>query len=431
MSSLLGSAPPARQRGRAGALPRTVKVDPALVLRLALLFSLTAGALLAWLVGAADRVLLLSVPALLVLALSIALAYALARQQALSTALSNAVDSLPIQFAYIDADQRCRFNNRAWQETWGLSAKTLYGKPLRELFAPAVYAQIAPCLALALAGQRQDFELQVEGGPGPRDLAVTLLPDRTAEGQVRGVYVLLTDIGPRKAAEQRERDQLLAMAQVARLASVGEITSEIAHQINQPLAAIAMFSNAAQRSLDNGEDPARLRDWMATINTQAKRASDVVQRLRRFAHQGEIRSAPIDLNASVQEALALADSERQAGQVAIALQLEPDLPPVLAADILVEQVLYNLLHNAIQAAARSEHGQIAVRTWADPQRVWLEVTDHTPEAPPRQDPAEAEDHCLGLALSRNILASLQGDMICSQQPQGGRRVCLSLPRLKP
>ncbi len=258
--------------------------------------------------------------ALIVLLASSVLAYAIARQRALSKALEQAVDNLPVLIAYIDAGQHFRFNNRAYLDTYGITPKDLYGKSMREILGEDGYGQVRPYLEQALAGQRTEFELHEESGPGPRDLAVTYVPDVADNGQVQGLYALVTDISLRKAAERREREHLLELAQVSRLASVGEVTGEIAHQINQPLAAIAMFSNAAQRTLASGGDVGKLGDWMASINTQAKRASDVVQRLRRFARPGEIKSVRLDLNGSVREAIAILEAEARAKQVALHLE---------------------------------------------------------------------------------------------------------------
>jgi PAS domain S-box-containing protein len=378
--------------------------------------------------------------ALLVIVLSSSMAYAIARQRALSKALEQAVDNLPVLIAYIDARQRFRFNNRAYLDTYGITPKNLYGRHVREILGEAGYGQVRPHLEQALAGRRMEFELHGNTGPGPRDLAVTYVPDVADSGQVQGVYALITDITLHQAAEQRERDHLLELARISRLASMGEITSEIAHQINQPLAAIAMFSNAAQRTLENGGDQGKLRDWMETINCQAKRAGDVVQRLRRVAQSGEIKSTPLDLNDRVREVVALAEPEARAKQVDLRLELADPLPVVLAASILMEQVIYNLVHNAIRAAAdQVQPRQVTIRTHADASRVWVEVFDYGPRM--RQEPGRAVGEPaadqfdaglgIGLSISRSIVTSYHGDLICGQREEGGGVVSFSLPSLRP
>jgi PAS domain S-box-containing protein len=372
----------------------------------------------------------------LVLLATTALAYAIARQRALTQSLEQAVDNVPVLIAYVDSNQRYRFNNRAYLDTYGISPMDLYGKHVSEIVGAASYRELQPRLERALQGERVEFEMHQDDRPGPRDLAVTFVPDGAVV--IHGVYILTTDITQRRAAERREQEQQQEMLQVSRLASVGEITNEIAHQINQPLAAIAMFSNAAQRTLEKGGDVAKLRDWMETINAQAKRASEVVQRLRRFAYQGEIRSTALDLNGSLREAIGLVESEARARQVALDMELDEALPPVMAAAILMEQVIYNLLHNAIRSAA--DHGrQVMVRTLADSDRVWVEVRDRQDVGDPALDDfsiepvAEQIDQAfgVGLSISRGIVTSYGGDILCRHNKDGGSQVSFYLPRLEP
>jgi PAS domain S-box-containing protein len=371
--------------------------------------------------------------ALLALVLSTLLAFAITRQRALALALEQAVDNLPVLVSYIDTAQRQRFNNRAFLETYGLSPQALYGRHVRETLGDVGYEQARPHLERALAGQRQEFELHQSGHQEPRELAAIYVPDLSGTGTVQGVYSLMTDISGRVAAERREREHLLELAQISRLASVGEVTREIAHQINQPLAAIAMFSNAAQRMLENNFDVNQLREWMATINHQAKRASEVVQRLRRFAQGGEIKSGPVDLNAAVCEVLALLEPEAQARQITLETHLAEALPSVLASGILLEQVIYNLVQNAIRIAAdRGLPGELTLRTHADADQVWMEV--HNPGGGERTVEANAEhpDEVLdlGLSVSRGILNSYQGDLISRSNDDGSTEVRFFLPRMQ-
>lgn len=377
---------------------------------------------------------------LLVVAASSALAYAIARQRALARTLEQAVDNVPVLIAYLDAEQRFRFNNRAYLDTYGITPKGLYGKHLREILGEDGYAKVLPRLEQALAGERMEFELHLDNGPGPRDLSVTYVPDVADNGKIRGIYALIGDITQRLASEQRERDHMLELAQVSRLASVGEVTREIAHQINQPLAAIAMFSNAAQRTLESAGEQSKLRDWMEAINTQAKRASEVVQRLRRFATVGELKSAPLDLNGPVREVVALAEPEASARRVELSLELADALPAVQASGILMEQVIYNLVHSAIRAAAdQAQPGRVTIRTHADASKVWVDVLDNGPWIDRRQEQGLTEPDTdqadsglgIGLSISRSIVTSYQGDMICQLNAVGGTRVCFSLPRLSP
>jgi PAS domain S-box-containing protein len=377
------------------------------------------------------------VMAFLVLAAASALAYAVARQRALSRSLEQAVDNVPVLIAYIDAESCFRFNNRAYFDIYGITPKSLFGRHVRDIFGEDGYREMLPYLEQALAGQRVEFALFLEQGEGPRDLAITFVPDVAGSG--RGVYALITDITQRRVLERREREHRKELAQISRLASVGEITNEIAHQINQPLAAIAMFSHAAQRTLEKGGEPDKLRGWMETINNQAKRASEVVQRLRRFAQQGEIRSAPLDLNHSVREAAALVEIDARGHQIELCLELEDPLPHVMAAGILMDQVIYNLLHNAIRSAAGlGQPGRVMVRSHADASRVWVAVSDQPAVGDMSENEYTIEPGIeqidlgfeVGLSISRSIVTSYEGDIVCRQNKVGGSQVSFYLPRLE-
>jgi len=376
--------------------------------------------------------------ALLVLVASSALAYAIARQRALANALEQAVDNVPVMVSYLDGEQRYRFNNRAYFQAYGITPKELYGKHVREVVGEDGYRQIQPRLDQAMTGQRVEFEIRREVGGRQRDLLTSYVPDMTADGQVLGLFVLISDITELKDSERREKEHLLELAHLSRLASVGEVTAEIAHQINQPLAAIAMFSNAAQRKL--GDDQSQVRNWLATINAQAKRASEEIQQLRRFIDPGKTEAVALDLNGPVREVAALLAYESGARQVGLNLELAESLPPVLAVGIMLEQVIFNLARNAIQATVRNlGTGRVTIRTHADTERVWVEVIDDGPGV----DQAYSEhlfepfgarsDQGLGvnLAISRAIVNNYNGDIGYRNRAAGGALFYFFLPRISP
>jgi PAS domain S-box-containing protein len=377
---------------------------------------------------------------LLLLVLSFALAYAIARQHALSMALGRAVDNLPVLIAYIDNGQRFRFNNRAYLDVYGIAPRELYGKQLADVVGAEAYAKLQPHLEQALAGEQAECELHIEMGTRQLDLAVTLVPDLTGGGHVRGIYAQATDITQRKASEQREREHLLELAKVSRMASVGEITSEIAHQVNQPLAAIAMFSNAAQRTLEKGGEPGQLRDWMVTINAQAKRASDIIQRMRRFARREDMQSTALDLNETVREVVGLLEPVARARQVEVRLDLADSVPPVLASAALMEQVIYHLLRNAIRSAeGAAPAGLVTVRSRADATLVSVEVCNRAPASDRSPDMPDfdtlqghqADTACADLSTSREIVGGLQGELYCLCTPEGGSQIYFTLPIMEP
>ncbi len=439
-------------RGGRGSLAQIVRVETRLVIKLALLFSLwmlLPLILLEMSLHHIEAVHILNVSQidletlwgvllfLLALALSLALAFSIARQQSLAKALGQAVDNLPMQFAYIDAARCYRFNNRASLDNASNLGEGHYGRPVREVLGESTYRQIEPYLDRALSGQRVDFELHLADGDRASDLAVAYLPDVADSGQVKGLFVLADDITRRKQAERRDKEQLLEFAHLSRLASVGEVAAEIAHQINQPLAAIAMFSSAAERTLAGGGDPEQVRAWLATINAQSKRASEVIGSLRRFVRPGKMDPVVLDVNTPLREVAALLAHDAAARQVGLNLEFGESLPPILATGILIEQVVFNLARNAILAAAGLPHpAQVTIRSHADAKRVWVDVFSagsgqvEAPDSAEDEADAAALEEGLGfsLAISRSIIAGFNGEVGCRSRAGGATFCYFHLPR---
>lgn len=446
-----------------GSLARIVRVESRQVIRLGLLFSLWMLLPLLLLLIAQQQIQSTINPGpgvfggealwavlcvVLAIVMSLALAFSIARQQALAGALERAVNNLPMQFAYIDAERCYRFSNRAYLMTCGNPEQAFIGRSVREVLGEESYRQIEPHLDQALLGERVDFELRLPDGNRIGDLAVSYLPDTTRDGKVKGLFVLADDITARKRSERRNKEQLLEFAQLSRMASVGEVAAEIAHQINQPLAAIAMFSSAAERTLAGGGDLAQVRGWLETINGQSKRASEVIGSLRRFVRTDTMEPVVLDLNLPLREVAALLAHDAAAHQVGLSLELADPLPRVKAAGILIEQVVFNLTRNAIRAAAgQSQPGQVTIRSRADAERVWVEVLGNGPtprtcgnQTDGAAEPANAETTetdgglAFSLATSRSIIDSFHGEVGCHCDNSGdtysGTFCFFNLPRCK-
>ncbi len=367
-----------------------------------------------------------------------ALAFAISRNRALAQVMEKVVDNVPALVAYVDAEQRYRFNNMTYERFFGLKPKQIYGKSMRELLGEEAYRKSRPYIDEALSGNAVTFERQLtDAGRAVHDVAVSYLPDIAHHEEVRGFYVIVNDVSPIKASQRRERQQMLELAHVSRLASMGEMATQIAHEINQPLAAIAMYSAAGLRTMQGEVDHGKIRNWLDAINAQAKRASEIVQRVRRFVRKGELQLVPVDVNQIARETAALIDHEARSHAVEIVLELEEDLPPVHGERVLLEQVIFNLVRNAIDAVLdRSGRHRVTLKTASDPQLVYVEVSDSGPGV----DPALGEHIFdsfttskqgglgMGLAISRSIVEAHGGALRFATNPEGGATFTFSLAR---
>lgn len=360
------------------------------------------------------------------------------RNTALARLTENVIDNLPVLIAYVDAEQCYRFNNLAYERMFGLNPREIFGMSMRELLGEASYREVRPFIEQALAGQAVTIERRLPYAmAGWHDVIISYIPDVEADGRVSGFHVLVSDVTPVKESERRERQRMLELAHVSRLAGLGAMASEIAHEVNQPLAAIAMYSAACLRTLGRADGRDQIEPWLAAINTQAKRASEVVRRLRRFVSRGDIQAGPMDLNQVAREVAGLMQFDADRHGIAIALDLADGMPALSAELILVEQVLFNLVRNALEAlSGQTGPGRIAIRTGFDARQAWVEVRDNGPGVNAALGETifesfktdKREGLGLGLAISRSIVEAHGGALAYVNNPEGGATFRCTLPR---
>ncbi|WP_084536871.1 sensor histidine kinase [Azospirillum halopraeferens] len=229
---------------------------------------------------------------------------------------------------------------------------------------------------------------------------------------------------------QRERDQL------SRLGIVGEMASTIAHELNQPLGAITNFANGMNRILESGQpDMAMLRHGVQAVTQQAERATAIIRRTRGFVRRRDARRSVIDVNVAVIEALTLFGAPETPSAVRIHTEFAIGLPSVRADRIEVQQVLLNLVQNAIDATREVGGGAISVRTDTVDGMVRVAVCDCGPgidaaAASRLFEPfytTKPDGLGLGLSICRTIVERHGGRIVATGNPQGGLTVAFTLP----
>lgn len=238
-----------------------------------------------------------------------------------------------------------------------------------------------------------------------------------------------------KAAVQEAQARLL---RVARASTVGELTTSIAHEVNQPLAAIASSAEACQRWL--AQDPPNVdkaRQTVARILADAHRAGDVIARIRGLTQGAAPERHAFDLNQALDEMLALSRSELDQHGVTVALLLEDGLPPVQADRVQVQQVIGNLILNAVDAmdAVPAAERRLSLLTRRDGHRVSLSVRDRGIGLPPDQPErvfdafwtTKSQGLGLGLSLSRSMIEANDGHIRAERVAGGGACFIFDLP----
>lgn len=257
----------------------------------------------------------------------------------------------------------------------------------------------------------------------------------TYTGAVVETISVLRDITARVQAEANKRRLEDELAHTSRLITLGELASGIAHEINQPLAAVMNYAGACQRYLRdadrNPQAPARVAQGLERIAEHATHASAVIKRLRAFLRKDQRRMQAIDLAEVAHEAMHLCAWEASQHQVTIHASLPDDLPPVYADRVLLQQVLLNLLRNAIDANREQQRGQasgVTIRACAGQDGyLRVQVCDQGPglSATAREKvftpfyTSKPAGLGLGLSMSRNIIEGFGGEMdIVENGPAG-------------
>lgn len=289
------------------------------------------------------------------------------------------------------------------------------------------------CVLLTADGKR----LLIEG---------SVAPLFNSDGEVIGAVVAFRDMGPiRKraletieAGEKKLRQRQAELAHVARLNTMGEMASGIAHEINQPLTAILSYNQACIRLLhDEDADLEEIMRIMRSAAAQSRRAGEIIKRLRAFVTKQAGQPGPIDLNQTAQNVLTLSEHELRDHRVRIRTQFAMSLPAVIADGIQLEQVILNLVRNGIDSMAdtAAENKVIAIATWVENGRVSISVRDfgHGISARAKEQlfnpffTTKSNGMGLGLTISQSIIDACGGTLIFRNRPMGGAEFSFSLP----
>ena len=232
-----------------------------------------------------------------------------------------------------------------------------------------------------------------------------------------------------------------ALAQASRMATLAEMSATIAHEVNQPLAAIVMGAETGLRWLKRDDpDIAKVEQLLRRIVSNARRANDIVQRIRGMATKREPELIPIDLNETVEEALLFVRPELKSRSINLSAKLGAALPVVLGDRVQLQQVIVNLLVNSIHAVAHAEAAtrRINLNTGADEDdAVGFSIRDSGPGIPDENLERVFESFFttkdggmgIGLAICRSIIKAHGGSIAVSNHPAGGAQFRFTLPAM--
>jgi PAS domain S-box-containing protein len=291
-----------------------------------------------------------------------------------------------------------------------------------------------------LEGNRKQFQIEKQCWRKDGSLVwvsdnVSLVPG--SESMSRFIIALSEDITERKRAEEALRKAQAELAHVTRVTTLGEMAASIAHELNQPLGAIVNNASACLRWLaaNNLEE---VRRSTVLIIADGRRAGDIINRTRALAKKGPPRKDWLDINETILEVIALARSEAEKNHVLLQTQLSSDLPLILGDRIQLQQVILNLIINAIEAmsGADDDPREIEVGSTRDePQGVVVTVRDSGPGLDPESlnrmftafYTTKPQGLGMGLAICRSIIDGHGGRLWATANAPHGAVFQFALP----
>jgi PAS domain S-box-containing protein len=277
-----------------------------------------------------------------------------------------------------------------------------------------------------LGGKRQYFEMEKRYQCKDGNLIWVRVHVSLVSGTQsipRFLLAIVEDITERRRAEETLRKTQAELAHVTRVTTLGEMTASIAHEVNQPLAAVVNNASACLRWLAaSNQDEAR--QSAALIVADAHRASEIIGRIRAFVTKAPPQKAWLNINETILEVLALARSEVQGNRVSLQTHLSDDVPLILGDRIQLQQVILNLINNAIEAMSGAVDGprELQVGSAKDQsQGVRVAVRDSGPGLDPKSldhlftafFTTKPQGMGMGLAISRSIIEAHGGRLWAS------------------
>jgi two-component system sensor kinase FixL len=352
------------------------------------------------------------------------------------TLIATAVDGIMV----IDEFGRVEVYNEACERLFGYAADTVLGQNIKMLM-PEPYGCEHD---LYLEHYRKTGEKKVIGigreVVGQRKDGSTF-PMRLSVGEVhsegRRVFVgIVNDLSERERRDQRIAELQHELLHVSRLTDMGQLAGALAHELNQPLTAILNYANVSRRMIAGGSDQtARLDDVLQKIAEQAARAGDIIRGLRSFVEKRAHNRSVEDMVATIEEAIALAMVGAADANVKLTRMIDSTLPRAVIDKIQIQQVLVNLVRNAIEAMERSPRREIAIAASTVDDFIVVSVTDTGPGLSPEVAErlfqpfvtTKVKGMGMGLSICLAIIEAHGGRLAATSGEAGGARFEFSIP----
>ncbi|MBI3716945.1 MAG: PAS domain-containing protein [Betaproteobacteria bacterium] len=342
----------------------------------------------------------------------------------LQTADGTILDMNPAGLAIIEAERR----------------EDIVGKSAYGYIAPEWRAKYAEMTERVFRGETASLEFRLIARSGmERWMKTHAVPLRDRDGSIWALLGFTRNITDRRIAEEHERQHRTAVARLLRMHSMGEMATTIAHELNQPLTAIINYSRGAIRRLRSAQGSIdEVIDSLEAASIEADRAARIIRNIRNFLRKEPTPRQRHDLNEVLRGVFAFMQAELRRQAIGTSVALAEGLPRVEVVPIEIEQVILNLVRNAIEAMAgtsgRDKELSVATRC-SGANGIEVTISDTGPGLPPREfgdvfDPfvtSKPDGLGMGLAIARSIVDAHGGRIGVERTSIHGTTFVLSLP----
>lgn len=357
------------------------------------------------------------------------------------THLQSVLDTVPDATIVIDPDGTMTSFNKAAVRQFGYAPEEALGKNVSMLMPSPYHEQHDGYLERYLrthdphiiGTDRVVVGLRKDGTTFPMKLAV----GETRTGDKVSFTGFVRDLTEREESAARLEEVQGELARLARLNELGEMASTLAHELNQPLSAIANYVQGCIRLIDQLQDEqaGRIRSALQETAKQSLRAGDIIRHLREFVTRGDTEKSEEDIKKLVEESGALALVGARERGIKTRFEFGPGSDQVVVDRVQIQQVLTNLMRNAIEAMRDSQRRELVVRTLRKDDMVKVDVEDTGPgisdEIADRLfEPfvtSKANGMGIGLSISRRIIRAHGGDLVVHRNAAGGATFSFTLP----
>ena len=355
--------------------------------------------------------------------------------------LSQAVEQSPVNVIITDLDGNIEYVNRRFSQLTGYTAAEVLGKNPRILksghTSDEEYRSLWQTIKAGGEWSGEFLNKAKDGSLFWERALITSIKDEA--GRITHFFAVKEDITKSKEVEEKLHQMRLQLTHVARLSTLGEMAAELAHELNHPLYAILNYAKACRNVLAEEGPPNldNLREWNEEIAEIALSAGEAVKRLRSFARRAESPRSACRIEEIVEEALRLVAVETRRARVTVETSFSAASPPIQVDRVQIQQILVNLLSNAVEAMQTSppDMRRITIQTSVCDEAVEVAVSDRGVGLPPGSETRIFEPYVttkpdgmgMGLSIVRTIVEAHGGRLWARSNPEGGATFCFTLP----